>query len=86
MFSKILNALPDAKLGIPAGTNGFLLESLQRRFKAFSSETLAANQLPELKLNASQLDKVTQLSQSSKEPVSFHFDSAARSLWGKIMN
>lgn len=71
LFSKILNALPDAKLGIPAGTNGFLLESLQRRFKAFSSETLAANQLPELKLNASQIDKVTQLSQSSKEPVSF---------------
>lgn len=71
LFSKILKALPDAKLGIPAGTNGFLLESLQRRFKAFSSETLAAGQLPKLQLNRNQLEKISQLSQRSQAPVSF---------------
>jgi hypothetical protein len=84
LFSKILNALPDAKLGIPAGTNGFLLESLQRRFKAFSSETLAANQLPELKLNASQLDKSHPIKSKLERTCVLYFDSAARSLWAKL--
>ncbi|OTG81293.1 hypothetical protein B9T33_06380 [Acinetobacter sp. ANC 5054] len=71
LFSKILNALPDAKLGIPAGTNGFLIESLQRRFKTFSSETLDHGQLPDLKLSANQIEKIILLSKTTKEPVSY---------------
>lgn len=39
LFSKILNAVPEAKLGIPAGTSGFLLEALQRRFKSSAAHS-----------------------------------------------
>lgn len=70
LLSKILSALPDAKLGIPAGTNGFLLEALQRRFK--TSVALPLNtSLPNANLTQTQIQKVVQISQSSQEPVSF---------------
>lgn len=71
LFSKILNALPEAKLGIPAGTNAFLLEALQQRFKSQSSIPLSANQIPQIHFNSRQIQKITQLSQQSAQPVSF---------------
>lgn len=71
LFSKILNALPEAKLGIPAGTNAFLLEALQQRFKSPSSIALARGQLPQVALTTGQIQKISQLSQQSGQPVSF---------------
>ncbi len=70
LFSKILNALPEAKLGIPPGTNAFLLEALQQRFKTSHATTLTAP-TPQLKFNSQQLQKIAQLSQKSGQPVSF---------------
>lgn len=70
LFSKILNAVPEAKLGIPAGTSGFLLEALQRRFKSSAAEP-AMTVLPAVKLSEEQLLRVAQISQKSQEPVSF---------------
>lgn len=71
LFSKILNAIPDAKLGIPAGTNAFLLEALQRRFKPASAQQLSAGALPHSGLDPAEEQKIAQLSQLSQEPVSF---------------
>jgi hypothetical protein len=71
LFSTILNALPEAKLGIPSGTNAFLLEALQQHFKAPSYQTLKAGELPETPLSSSQVQKIAALSQLSQEPVSF---------------
>ncbi|WP_425916517.1 SRPBCC family protein [Acinetobacter sp. TSRC1-2] len=71
LFSTILNALPEAKLGIPSGTNAFLLEALQQRFKVATSETLKVGELPETPLSLSQVQKIAALSQFSQEPVSF---------------
>lgn len=70
LFSKILNALPEAKLGIPPSTNAFLLEALQQRFKN-KHATALATQVPQMKFNAQQLQKIAQLSQKSGQPVSF---------------
>ncbi len=71
LFSTILNALPETKLGIPSGTNAFLLEALQQHFKAPTYQTLKAGELPETPLNSSQVQKIATLSQLSQEPVSF---------------
>ncbi|MGE8560155.1 MAG: SRPBCC family protein [Acinetobacter sp.] len=71
LFSTILNTLPEAKLGIPSGTNAFLLEALQQHFKTPSYQTLKAGVLPETPLNSSQVQKIATLSQLSQEPVSF---------------
>lgn len=71
LFSSILNALPEAKLGIPSGTNAFLLEALQQHFKAPSYQTLKAGELPKPPLSSSQVQKIAALSQLSQEPVSF---------------
>lgn len=71
LFSKILNAIPDAKLGIPAGTNAFLLEALQRRFKPAAAQQLSAGALPHSGLDPAEEQKIAQLSQLSQEPVSF---------------
>ncbi|MGE8539223.1 MAG: SRPBCC family protein [Acinetobacter sp.] len=70
LFSKILNALPEAKFGIPASTNAFLLEALQQRFKSSHASPLTTA-IPQLKFNAQQLQKIAQLSQKSGQPVSF---------------
>ena len=69
LFSKILNALPEAKLGIPPSTNAFLLEALQQRFKNKHATALAP-QDPQLKFNAQQLQKLAHHSQNSGQPVS----------------
>lgn len=70
LFTKILNALPEAKLGIPAGTNTFLLEAIQQRFKTQSTFTLKPNHLAQPKLNNNDLQKILMLSQRSMQPVS----------------
>nr|WP_086198651.1 hypothetical protein [Acinetobacter sp. ANC 4169] len=71
LFSTILNAIPEAKLGIPSGTNAFLLEALQQRFKTTTAQTLKVGELPEVQLDAAQVQKIAALSQFSQEPVSF---------------
>ncbi len=71
LFSKILNAIPEAKLGIPGATNAFLLEALQRRYKISTTQNLKAGTLPEFQLSTAQRQKIVQLSQQSQEPVSF---------------
>ncbi|NNG81709.1 SRPBCC family protein [Acinetobacter sp. ANC 5378] len=71
LFSTILNAIPEAKLGIPSGTNAFLLEALQKYFKTPSYQTLKAGELPETPLSSIQVQKIATLSQLSQEPVSF---------------
>ncbi|MGE4316619.1 SRPBCC family protein [Acinetobacter sp.] len=76
LFSSILNALPEAKLGIPSGTNGFLLEALQQHFKTPSYHSLKAGELPEAPLSSNQVQKIATLSQLSQEPVSFILPSS----------
>lgn len=71
LFSKILNAIPDAKLGIPAGTNAFLLEALQRRFKPATAQLLNSDVISQPSLDPIAQQKIAQLSQLSQEPVSF---------------
>jgi hypothetical protein len=71
LFSTILKAIPEAKLGIPSGTNAFLLEALQQHFKTPTYQTLKVGELPETHLSSSQIQKIAALSQQSQEPVSF---------------
>lgn len=71
LFSTILNAIPEAKLGIPSGTNAFLLEALQQHFKTPTYQTLKAGKLPDTHLSSSQVQKIAALSQQSQELVSF---------------
>ncbi|WP_406741440.1 SRPBCC family protein [Acinetobacter shaoyimingii] len=72
VFSKIMNAVPEAKLGIPSGTNTFILESLRKRFSANTkTTTLSAGEFPQVYLSPAQLEKVSQLSQNTQHPVSF---------------
>ena len=70
LFSKILNALPEAKLGIPPSTNAFLLEALQQRFETDHTAALATP-IPQMRFNPQQLQKIAQISQKSGQPVSF---------------
>ena len=70
LFSKILNALPEAKLGIPAGTNAFLLEALQQRFR-YPAAIALNTAVPQVQLSNQQTQKIAQLSQKSGQPVSF---------------
>ncbi|RZF49761.1 SRPBCC family protein [Acinetobacter halotolerans] len=71
LVKKILNAIPDAKLGIPSSGSAFILEALRNRFIGSNSTPLAAGQIPNPQLTTSQLTKVTQLSQAAQQPVSF---------------
>ena len=71
LFSTILKAIPEAKLGISSGTNAFLLEALQQHFKTPTYQTLKVGELPETHLSSSQIQKIAALSQQSQEPVSF---------------
>ena len=70
LFKTILNALPEAKLGIPSGTNAFIMESLKNRFNAKKVTALNPGQFPSLPFSAAQLQKISQLSQASRQPVS----------------
>lgn len=70
IVKKILNAIPEVKLGIPSSSNAFILESLRTRFIKPNLVPLNAGQMPNPQLNAAQLNKITQLIQSAQQPVS----------------
>lgn len=70
LVSKILNAVPEAKLGIPSGTNTFILESLRKKFIATKTHALNPGQFPQTQLNKAQLDKLASISQASQQPIS----------------
>lgn len=71
IFKKILNAIPEVKLGIPSGTNAFVMEALRNRFNQQNIIALNAGQIPSPQLNRAQLLKIAQLSQNAQQPVSF---------------
>lgn len=71
LFKKVLNAIPEVKLGIPSSGSAFILESLRKRFIGSNSTPLAAGQIPNPQLTSIQLAKVAQLSQAAQQPVSF---------------
>ena len=71
LLRKILSAMPDAKLGIPIGSNAFILESLQRKWTKTKVTALDTHQLPSLQLNSNQIQKVNELSRITGYPVSF---------------
>ncbi|WP_179999283.1 SRPBCC family protein [Acinetobacter sp. YH12239] len=71
LFSKVLNAVPEAKMGIPSGTHTFLLESIRKKLTAPSSSTLKPGQFPSDQLTTNQLAKIAQISRITEHPVSF---------------
>ena len=71
ILKKILNAIPEVKLGVPSTGNAFVLEALRTRFIGQNIAPLDGGQMPSPQLNAAQLTKITQLSQTSQQPVSF---------------
>ena len=71
IFKKILNAIPEVKLGIPSSTNAFILESLRTRFIKQNIVALNPGQIPSPQLNEAQLAKIAQLSQNAQQPVSY---------------
>lgn len=71
ILKKILNAIPEVKLGIPCSGNAFVLEALRTRFIGQSTAPLDGGQMPSPQLNTTQLTKIAQLSQTSQQPVSF---------------
>lgn len=71
IFKKILNAIPEAKLGVPSSSNAFVLEALRNRFNKQTVTPLNAGQLPTPQLNPAQLAKISQLIQTTQQPVSF---------------
>lgn len=71
ILKKILNAIPEVKLGVPSTGNAFVLEALRTRFIGQNTAPLDGGQMPSPQLNATQLTKIAQLSQTSQQPVSF---------------
>ena len=71
ILKKILNAIPEVKLGVPSTGNAFVLEALRTRFIGQNTAPLDGGQMPSPQLNATQLTKIAQLSQTSQQPISF---------------
>lgn len=71
LFSKVLNAVPEAKMGIPSGTHAFLLESIRKKLTAPSSSALKPEQFPSDQLTTNQIAKIAQISRITEHPVSF---------------
>ena len=71
ILKKILNAIPEVKFGVPSTSNAFVLEALRTRFIGKNTAPLDGGQMPSPQLNATQLTKIAQLSQTSQQPVSF---------------
>lgn len=71
IFKKILNSIPEVKLGIPSSTNAFILESLRTRFIKPNIVALNSGQIPSPQLNETQLAKIAQLSQNTQQPISY---------------
>lgn len=70
LISRILKAIPEAKLGIPSGSNAFVLESLKRRFVPNKLINLAPGQFPSTNLNNAQLQQVVNITKTSGQPFS----------------
>ncbi|MEY2864467.1 MAG: hypothetical protein RLY58_2174, partial [Pseudomonadota bacterium] len=80
LVSTMLRAMPEVKLGIPQGVNGFVLESLRRRFAPDTSNQPALsvqNIVPTLRFTDAQLDTIQRLVDQSTTPVLF----AHRPVW-----
>lgn len=71
LFSQILKSVPEAKMGIPGGTNAFILESLRKKFINLKTSSLKPGEFPQPNLTQSQLNQLVQISRSSQQPVSF---------------
>lgn len=70
LLSQILKAVPEAKLGIPSGTNAFILESLRKKLSTNSGKALNSGEYPQSQLTDVQLDKLAQISRNANQPVS----------------
>ena len=72
LLSTILKAMPEATVAMPYGINTFVMESLRLKFNnKTTAPILAAGQLPEKSLNPQQYQSIIQLSQKTKQPISF---------------
>lgn len=72
LIRKIMQAIPEAKLGIPSGTNVFIMEALAQHFKAtYKLHTLGPDMLAEHTLSKTQINQIAQLSKNAQHPVSF---------------
>lgn len=72
LVSTILKAIPEAKQGIPASVNTFLLETLKRKYASNEKTlTLQPRQVPEKTLNGSELQLIQQMTTRSATPVMF---------------
>lgn len=71
LFSKILNALPEMKLGIPSATNAFVLEALAAEFKPTHQRVILSKVPLTPLLSTMQLQQIAQLSRQAQQPVSF---------------
>lgn len=84
LITKILNAMPEVKLGIPVGTNTFILESIRKKLSATKITALNPGQFPSDQLSTQQLSKIAQLSQASQQPVSLiHLPSSVPYVHGR---
>lgn len=71
IIKKILNAIPEVKLGIPSSTNAFIMEALRNRFVKPNTIALDPGRIPTLQLSEIQLAKIAQLCQNTQQPVSY---------------
>lgn len=71
LMKKVLQALPEAKAGIPAGTNTYLLEALRERFIGKKTIALGAGQWPKIQLSPDEKKFLAQHIQRTGQPVSF---------------
>lgn len=72
LISSILKAMPEAVVAMPYAVNTFVMESLRLRFNPkINAPLLAAGKVPERPLNQQQYQQIIQLSQKTKQPVSF---------------
>ncbi len=88
LVSTILRALPEAKLGIPSGVEGFVLESLRQRFSPDGSPSVTPNTVvPTLTLTATQEAQVVKLLQQggvvqfNHRPIWLNMSKGAEKLW-----
>lgn len=72
LISTILKAMPEAVVAMPYAVNTFAMEALRLKFNSkTNAPLLAAGKVPERALSPQQYQQVIQLSQKTKQPVSF---------------
>ena len=88
LVSTILRALPEAKIGIPSGVEGFVLESLRQRFSPDGSPSVTPNTVvPTMNLSSSQEALVVKLLQQggvvqfNHRPMWLNMPKGAEKLW-----